>query len=122
MVKTVVERLWGKHEMREISTTDNGLYIFRFMDRVARDWVLENGPWYFFGRPIILRSWKPGMEMLNVQITSLPRLSFLTSLWNIGLLPVLDTLQVLLAYPSTLTLSLRITLGYPLLGYALRWT
>ena len=72
VVKILVERLWGKHEMPEISTTDNGLYIFRFMDRVARDWVLENGPWYFFGRSIILRSWKPGMEMLNVQITSLP--------------------------------------------------
>ena len=72
VVKIVVERLWGMHEMPEISTTDNGLYIFRFVDRVARDWVLENGPWYFFGRPIILRSWKPGMEMLNVQITSLP--------------------------------------------------
>ena len=72
VVKTLVERLWGKHEMPEISTTDNGLYIFWFMDDVARDWVLENGPWYFFGRPIILRRWKPGMEMLNVQITSLP--------------------------------------------------
>ena len=71
-VKSFVERLWGKHEIPEISTTDNGLYIFRFKDLVARDWVLDNGPWYFVGRPIILRFWKPGMEMLNVQITSLP--------------------------------------------------
>ena len=39
---------------------------------VSRDWVLDNGPWYFAGRPIILRFWKPGMEMLNAQITSLP--------------------------------------------------
>ena len=58
--------------MPEISTTDNGFYIFRFRDRDAREWVLENGPWYFVGRPIILRTWKPGMEMLNVQIPSLP--------------------------------------------------
>ena len=52
--------------MPEITTTDNGLYIFRFRDRATRDWVLENGPWYFTGRPIILRIWKPDMEMLNV--------------------------------------------------------
>ena len=72
VVRSLVERLWGKHEIPEISTTDNGLYIFRFTDRDARDWVLENGPWYFVRRPIILRIWKPSMEMLNVQITSLP--------------------------------------------------
>ena len=72
VVRSVVERLWGKHEIPEISTADNGLYIFRFRDMDARDWVLENGPWYLAGRPIILRFWKPGMEMLNVQITSLP--------------------------------------------------
>ena len=72
VVRSFVERLWGKHEIPEISTTDNGLYIFRFKDPEARDWVLENGPWYLVGRPIILRSWKPGMEMLNVHITSLP--------------------------------------------------
>ena len=72
VVRSFVERLWGKHELPEISITDNGLYIFRFRDLVARDWVLENGPWYMAGRPIIIRLWKPGMDMLNVQITSLP--------------------------------------------------
>ena len=72
VVRSFVERLWGKHELPEIFITDNGLYIFRFKDIVARDWVLENGPWYMAGRPIIIRFWKPCMDMLNVQITSLP--------------------------------------------------
>ena len=58
--------------MPEISTTDNGLYLFRFKDMDARDWVMEKGPWYIAGRPIILRVWQPGMEMLNIQLTSLP--------------------------------------------------
>ena len=53
VVRSIVDRLWGKHEMPEITTID-GLYIFRFSDRNARDWVLENGPWYFSRRPIIL--------------------------------------------------------------------
>ena len=58
--------------MPEISTTDNGLYLFRFRDMDARDWVMENGPWYIAGRPIILWEWQPGMEMLNIQLTSMP--------------------------------------------------
>ena len=72
MVRTTVDKLWGKHEMPEISTTDNGLYLFRFRDMDARDWVMENGAWYIAGRPIILRVWQPGMEMLNIQLTALP--------------------------------------------------
>ena len=71
VVRSLVDRLWGKHEMPKITTTD-GLYIFRFRDRDARNWVLENGPWNLASRPIILRIWKPGMEMLNVHLTSLP--------------------------------------------------
>ena len=58
--------------MPEISTTDNGLYLFKFRDKDARDWVMDSGPWYIVGRPFILRVWQPGMEMLNIQLTSLP--------------------------------------------------
>ena len=72
VVRATVNKLWGKHEMPEISTTDNGLYLFRFRDMVSRDWVMENGPWHIAGRPIILRLWQPGMEMLNIQLTSIP--------------------------------------------------
>ena len=64
VVRSIVDRLWGKHGIPEISTTD-GMFIFRFRDREARDWVLENGPWYFAGKLMILRMWKPGMETLN---------------------------------------------------------
>ena len=72
VVRATVDKLWGKHEMPEISTTDNGRYLFRFRDMDAQDWVMENGPWYIAGRPIILRVWQQGMEMLNIQLTSLP--------------------------------------------------
>ena len=61
-----MDKLWGKHEMLEISTTKNGLYLFRFRDVDARDWVMENGPWYISRRPTILRVWQPAMEMLNI--------------------------------------------------------
>ena len=72
VVRAVVDKLWGKHEMPEISTTDNGLYLFRFRDMDARDWVMESGPWYIARRLVILQVWQPSMEMLNIQLTSLP--------------------------------------------------
>ena len=72
VVRSLVNRLWGKREMPKISTTENGLLFFRFRDPEARDWVMDAGPWHLAGRPFILRAWKPGMDMLNIQLSSIP--------------------------------------------------
>ena len=37
VVRLLVNKLWGKKEMPDISTTENGLYFFRFRDLDARD-------------------------------------------------------------------------------------
>ena len=72
VVRSLVNRLWGKREMPDISTTESGLFFFRFRDPEARDWVMNAGPWHLAGRPFILRAWKPGMDMLNIQLSSIP--------------------------------------------------
>ena len=72
VVRSLINRLWGKKEMPDISTTENGLFFFRFRDPEARDWVMDSGPWNLAGRPFILRAWKPGMDMLNIQLSSIP--------------------------------------------------
>ena len=72
VVRSLVNRLWGKKEMPDISTTENGLFFFRLRDPEARDWVMDNGPWNLAGRPFILRAWKPGMDMLNIQLSTVP--------------------------------------------------
>ena len=72
VVRSLVNKLWGKKEMLDISTTENGLYFFIFRDPEARDWVLDSGPWHLAGRPFILRAWHPGMDMLNIQLSSIP--------------------------------------------------
>ena len=56
VVRSLVDKLWGKKEMLDISTTENGLYFFRFRDPDARDWVMESGPWHLAGRTFILRA------------------------------------------------------------------
>ena len=55
--------------MPDISTTESGLFFFRFKDPEARDWVMNDGPWHLAGRPFILRTWYPGMDMLNIQLS-----------------------------------------------------
>ena len=72
MVRSLVNKLWGKKEMPDISTTENGLYLFRFRDLDARDLVMESRPWHLAGRPFILCTWRPSMDMLNIQLTSIP--------------------------------------------------
>ena len=72
VVRSLVNRLWGKKKMPNISTTENGLYFFRFRDPEARDWVMDAGPWHLAGRPFILRTWKPGMDMLDIQLSTIP--------------------------------------------------
>ena len=72
VVRSLVNRLWGRREMPDISTTGNGLFFFRFKDPEARDWVMNAGPWHLAGRPFILRAWKPGMDMLNIQLSFIP--------------------------------------------------
>ena len=37
VVRSLINKMWGKKEMPDISTTENGLYIFRFRDMDARD-------------------------------------------------------------------------------------
>ena len=49
VVRSLVNKLWGKKEMPDISTTENGLYFFRFRDLDARDWVMDSGPWHLAG-------------------------------------------------------------------------
>ena len=72
VVRSLVNRLWIKKEMPDISTTENGLFFFRFRDPEARDWVMDSGPWHLAGRPFILRAWKPSMDMLDIQLSTIP--------------------------------------------------
>ena len=46
--------------------------FFRFRDPDARDLVMESGPWHLAGSPFIFHAWQPGMDMLNIELTSIP--------------------------------------------------
>ncbi|KAK9265503.1 hypothetical protein L1049_005517 [Liquidambar formosana] len=71
-LRTTIDRLWGRKEMPEIITTDGGMFMFRFSDLSALEWVLDNGPWHIGGKPLILRKWKPMMDLSKPMLSKLP--------------------------------------------------
>ncbi|GAV78919.1 DUF4283 domain-containing protein, partial [Cephalotus follicularis] len=71
-VKSTIERLWCKKEIPHIVTCDNGLYIFKFLNSGARDWVLESCPWHVGGSPVFLAPWRPKLETSNLCLSKVP--------------------------------------------------
>lgn len=48
------------------------MYIFRFSDEMTRDEVFEAKLWNISNKPLILRRWEPGMQLLKLSLDSLP--------------------------------------------------
>ncbi|KAK9269519.1 hypothetical protein L1049_001295 [Liquidambar formosana] len=58
--------------MPEILSTDSSLFIFKFTNPSAMEWILESGPWFIGGKPLILRKWCPKMEMVKPHLKEIP--------------------------------------------------
>ena len=105
--------------MPDISTTENGLYFFRFRGLDARDWVMESGPWHFAGRPFILRAWRPSMDILNIQLTSIPIwVKFYNRPLEYWTNTSLGYIASVVGNPLHLDALTRTSQNYPFLGYA----
>jgi len=53
------ESIWSRYGRVEVSSMENGMYIFRFNDEKTRDAVLEANIWHIAKKPVILRKWQP---------------------------------------------------------------
>lgn len=51
-------------------TTGEGLYLFKFDSNESRDAVLEAGMWHVAHKPLILRKWQPGMQLLKFNLST----------------------------------------------------
>ncbi|XP_059441719.1 uncharacterized protein LOC132174022 [Corylus avellana] len=56
----------------EVFLLENGLYLFKFADEKTRDEVMEARVWHMANKPLILRKWTPGMQLLNISLSSVP--------------------------------------------------
>jgi hypothetical protein len=72
VVKRSVEKLWDKYGSVDVSLMENGLFLFWFKDEQSREAVLEEKLWYVANKPLILRKWVPGMQLLKLSLASIP--------------------------------------------------
>jgi len=52
--------------------TFSGHFFFRFNSETECESVLEGGPWYIAGKPIILRKWRPGLKFDKEAVKTIP--------------------------------------------------
>lgn len=56
----------------EIFSLQNGMYIFRFADEFTCNEVMEAKIWHVVNKPLILRKWTLGMQVLKLTLKSIP--------------------------------------------------
>jgi hypothetical protein len=61
--------MWKQYGDIEVFSLENGMYIFRFRDEVTCEEVLEAKLWHVANKPLILRKWQPGMQVLKLTLT-----------------------------------------------------
>jgi hypothetical protein len=72
IVKRFVDNLWAQYGKVEVFLLENGLYLFRFRDEKTRDEVMEAKLWNIANKPLILRKWTPGMQLLKLSLSNVP--------------------------------------------------
>ncbi|GAV84260.1 DUF4283 domain-containing protein/zf-CCHC_4 domain-containing protein [Cephalotus follicularis] len=56
-------RKWGQVGSFSFHSVSNGVFLVKFENGQARDWVMDNGPWDIWGYHLALRKWCKGMSL-----------------------------------------------------------
>ena len=64
--------MWRKMGLYDILATDSGHFFFKFNSDAECEVILEGGPWYIAGKPIILRKWQPGLKFDKEAVKTIP--------------------------------------------------
>lgn len=46
--------------------------MLRFQEESDRDRVISEGPWSFYGRPIVIKAWRRDLELVKEHFNALP--------------------------------------------------
>ena len=72
LVSSATDRLWTDYGLFDTLATDSGIYFFTFSCEEKRDAVLEGGPWYIAGQPLILQPWRPNLRLDKKNAHTIP--------------------------------------------------
>ncbi|GAV75792.1 DUF4283 domain-containing protein, partial [Cephalotus follicularis] len=71
-VLQILQRKWGQVGRFSIHVAGNGVFLARFENRQARDWVIDNGPWDVWGYHLAVRPWSRDMSLSLGECKSMP--------------------------------------------------
>ncbi|GAV92806.1 DUF4283 domain-containing protein/zf-CCHC_4 domain-containing protein [Cephalotus follicularis] len=71
-VKEILGRKWGQVGSFSIHVVGNGVFLVKFENGQARDWVLDNGPWDVWGYHLAIRPWSQGISLSLGECKSMP--------------------------------------------------
>ncbi|GAV90978.1 DUF4283 domain-containing protein, partial [Cephalotus follicularis] len=71
-VREVLLRKWGQVGAFSFRTVSNGVFLIKFDNGQARDWIIDNGPWDIWGYHLVLRKWTRGMSLKLEDCNSIP--------------------------------------------------
>ncbi|GAV79298.1 DUF4283 domain-containing protein, partial [Cephalotus follicularis] len=65
-------RKWGQVDSFSFHSVSNGVFLVKFENGQARDWVMDNGPWDIWGYHLALRKWSKGMSLKLEECNTIP--------------------------------------------------
>jgi len=71
-MNSIAHRIWKRFDLEDVTSLANGFTMFHFKTKDDLQKVIENGPWMFGGKAIILQKWHSGFVFDMNKITKIP--------------------------------------------------
>ncbi|KAL2922528.1 hypothetical protein RDABS01_014019 [Bienertia sinuspersici] len=65
-------RIWVKNSLDKVSTVGRGLFLVRFNTKEHCEKVIAGDPLFFDSKPVIIKQWKPDMELHKDSVKTIP--------------------------------------------------
>ncbi|GJY06816.1 hypothetical protein Tco_0373870 [Tanacetum coccineum] len=73
VVANYIRNTWGKYGLvRLMFSSSTRLFSFKFSSIDGLDAMLENGPWFIWNNPLILKKWHPDENQLKEDVSIVP--------------------------------------------------
>lgn len=71
-VERIAKGYWGKLGLGKVLADSSGFYFFQIPDDSVRMKILEEGPWLFYGRNMVLQQWSPELVLCKHSHDKIP--------------------------------------------------
>ena len=72
VVDSIAHKIWGRYGLREVLSSDNGFFFFKFDNVQDACVVMERGPWHMTNRPLVLKHWQPSLPLAKEDVNKVP--------------------------------------------------